>query len=115
MQMHSFWDKDVFVMELSGKLMGGPDSSGFHDEVKQAVENGGRSVVVDLHGVEWLNSWGVGLLVSAYTTLKSRGGQLVLVGCTPKVLTVFRMTRFDSVFTFGSDVPSVLQGLSRPA
>lgn len=102
-------------MELSGKLMGGPDSSGFHDQVKEAVDKGGRNVVVDLHGVEWLNSWGVGLLVSAYTTLKSRDGQLVLVGCTPKVMAVFRMTRFDSVFTFGSDVPSVLQGLGHSA
>lgn len=111
MQMRTFWETDVFVIELVGKLMGGPDSDGFHSEVKDAVERGGQSVVVDLHGVEWLNSWGVGLLVSAYTTLKSSGGQLVLVGCAPKVMTVFKMTRFDSVFMFAEEVQSAIRAL----
>ncbi|NUO17942.1 STAS domain-containing protein [bacterium] len=104
MQMRSFWDQDVYVIELAGKLMGGPDSEGFHSQVKEAVQRGGRNVIVDLRGVDWLNSWGVGLLVSAYTTIKNSGGQLALVGCSPKVMTVFKMTRFDSVFIFADSV-----------
>lgn len=112
MQMNTHWQNDIFIVELEGKLMGGPDSDSFHDEVREAVQQGGRNVIVDLKGVDWLNSWGVGLLVSAFTTLKSRGGLLVLSGCTPKVMTVLRMTRFDSVFTFGPDVPTALKNLA---
>ncbi len=112
MTVRSYWDNDVFLVEMTGKLMGGPDSESIHSGIKDAVSTGCRKVVLDLTHVEWLNSWGVGLLVSAYTTLKSQGGQLVLSGSSPKVMTVFRMTRFDSVFVFSHDVSSATKLLA---
>lgn len=112
MTVRSYWEDDIFLVEMSGKLMGGPDSESIHSGIKDVVEHGCRKVVLDLSHVDWLNSWGVGLLVSAFTTLKSQGGQLVLSGSSPKVMTVFRMTRFDSVFQFSPDVPSATKLLA---
>ena len=108
MQWQSRWDNDVFILELSGKLMGGPEIELFHDVVRDAVKQGCHTVVIDMCGVEWLNSWGVGLLVSAYTTLQNANGLLVLAACTPKAMTVLRMTRFDSVFTFSPDAQTAV-------
>ncbi len=111
MQWQSHWDNDVFVVELTGKLMGGPDSDTFHNLIREAVHGGGKEVVIDMKGVDWLNSWGVGLLVSAFATMKNSEGQLILAGCTAKVMSVLRMTRFDSVFSFSPDVPGALNRL----
>lgn len=99
-------------MKLGGKLMGGPDSTSFHDDVKSAVGDGCRRVVIDMNEVEWLNSWGVGLLVSAFTTLRNTGGQMMLAGVPPKVMTVLRMTHFDAVFTFEENVRAAVQTMA---
>jgi anti-sigma B factor antagonist len=109
MQWQSRWDEDVFIIELSGKLMGGAEVDSFHDLVRDAVKKGCQTVVVDMSGVEWLNSWGVGLLVSAYTTMRNVNGVLALAGCSQKVMSVLRMTRFDSVFAFSSDAKAAVE------
>jgi len=114
MQQHSRWDNDTYIIKLSGKLMGGPDNTTFHDDVKSVVNDGCRKLVIDMNEVDWLNSWGVGLLVSAFTTLRSSGGRMILVGCMPKVMTVLRMTHFDSVFSFDNDVPTAVHTLAAP-
>lgn len=57
MQWQSRWDDDVFIVELSGKLMGGPEVDTFHDLVRDAVKKGSGAVVIDMSGVDWLNSW----------------------------------------------------------
>ncbi len=106
-------DNDTFIVELAGKMMGGMEQKEFHTLVRDAVEGGCKSAVIDLSDVEWLNSWGVGQLVSAYTTMKNRGGLLVLSGCSPKVMTVLRLTRFDNVFSFEPTVTSALEVCKR--
>jgi anti-sigma B factor antagonist len=111
MNVRSYWAEDAFVVELAGKLMGGPEAGGFHDNIKTAVDEGCTKAVIDLSGVEWLNSWGVGQLVSAYISLKNQGGLLMLSGCRPKVMNVLQMTRFDSVFSFQPDVNTALTNL----
>ncbi|MBK6909548.1 MAG: STAS domain-containing protein [bacterium] len=115
MQQQTFWQDDIFVVKLSGKMMGGMGTAGFHDDVKLAASEGCRRVAIDMEEVDWLNSWGVGLLVSAFTTLRNCGGQMILAGCGPKVMAVLRMTHFDSVFVFENDVNAALQTLAAPS
>lgn len=98
----------TIVVELAGKMMGGSEAVPFHTLVKDAVESGCNSAVIDMTNVDWLNSWGVGQLVSIYTTLKHRGGHLILSGCSPKVMTVLKLTKFDSVFSFEQDVAAAV-------
>ena len=90
-------DRDMLVYSLHGKLMGGPDADPFHDDIRAECAKSPKKVILDLSDVEWMNSWGVGLLVSVYTTAQNTGSRLRVAACAPKVCSVLRLTQFDKV------------------
>ena len=91
-------DHDVLVFELKGKIMGGPDAVIFHDELKKAVAAGQRKIVLDLGQVEWMNSSGLGMLISALTTTRNNNGEMKLACSTDKITSLLVITKLDSVF-----------------
>ena len=58
----------VYIFELKGKVMGGPESAAFHEDLKKAVGDGQRKVILDLGEVEWMNSSGLGRLKNPPTS-----------------------------------------------
>jgi len=89
---------DVAVISLSGKLMGGPETSEFHDHIKGLIADGMKKVVVDLGKVKWLNSSGLGALMGAYTSLKNAGGDLKLAQVTERVQSILMITKLITIF-----------------
>ncbi len=53
---------DIVVLELSGKIMGGPDASLLNDKLHELIDKGKIHIVADIGGVEWMNSSGLGIL-----------------------------------------------------
>ncbi len=88
----------VAVLEVKGKLMGGSETSEIHKRVKDLVENGVKKVVIDLGGVSWMNSTGLGVLMSSLTTLKNADGDLKLARSTDKVKSLFMVTKLITIF-----------------
>jgi anti-sigma B factor antagonist len=88
----------VFVLELRGKMMGGPESQEFHEQLKAALSAGHKEVVLDLGGVEWMNSSGLGMLISALTTMRNAGGEMKLARVTNKIESLLVITKLNSVF-----------------
>ena len=88
----------VIVLEPKGKIMGGPDASMLHDKLHEILESGGKQVVIDLSKVDWMNSTGLGILISSYTTLRNSGGQLKLANVTEKIKSLLVITKLVSVF-----------------
>lgn len=88
----------VLVFALKGKIMGGPESQEFHDELKKAVNSGQKKLVMDLGEVEWMNSSGLGLLISALTTARNAGGEMKLARATDKITSLLVITKLNSVF-----------------
>lgn len=70
----------------------------FSQAVKECMGQGIENLVVDLSGVELMNSSGLGMLVAASRTLHAGGGVLALAGANEKLQKLFAMTRLDSVF-----------------
>ncbi|NIR51944.1 STAS domain-containing protein [candidate division KSB1 bacterium] len=98
-QMHG----DVAVIELKGKLMGGPETTAIHDKVKELVGNNTKKIVIDLGKVKWMNSSGLGALMGSMTTVKNAGGDLKLAKVTEKVKSLFMITKLVTIFeTFDS-------------
>jgi anti-sigma B factor antagonist len=89
---------DVLIIALKGKIMGGPESAQFHEQLKQAIAHGERKVVLDLGGVEWMNSTGLGLLISGFTTLRNAGGEMKLARSTEKIQSLLVITKLNTVF-----------------
>lgn len=99
---------DVFLIALKGKIMGGPESAQYHERLKEAIARGERKVVVDLGGVEWMNSSGLGLLISGFTTLRNAGGEMKLARATEKIQSLLVITKLVTVFEAHETVEAAL-------
>jgi len=87
----------VVVLDISGKIMGGEETTMFHGKLHQLIQAGTKHFVLDLKKVEWMNSVGLGMLISALTTVKNAGGRLVLANIT-NIESILAMTRLITVF-----------------
>jgi len=87
----------VQILELSGKIMGGPDASTINDKLHQLVENGQTKIVADLSQVNWMNSSGLGILISALTTMRNAGGELKVAAATEKIRNLLTITKLTKV------------------
>jgi anti-sigma B factor antagonist len=93
----------VAILDLSGKLMGGPDADVFKDTIKQLIEEGYKNVIVNLEHVPWVNSTGLGILIAGYTTLKREGGALKLIHVTDRIESILMITKLGTIFESYSD------------
>ncbi len=92
-------EKDnVLIIEIQGEIMGGADSEGFRNIIYSAIEKEKVFVVVDLKAATWMNSSGLGMLISGLTTLRSSGGDLRLTNLSEKVRRPLEITKLESVF-----------------
>ena len=88
---------DIVVFSVSGKIMGGEETTMFHGKMHEYIQRNKKNVVIDLAKVEWMNSVGLGMLISALTTVKNSGGRLVLANIT-KIESILTITRLITVF-----------------
>jgi anti-sigma B factor antagonist len=100
---------NVAVIHLEGKVMGGPDATMFHGKLHEFVNAGKKKVVIDLGGVEWMSSVGLGMLISALTTLKNNGGELKLAGVTKTIQSLLTITRLTTIFDTSDTVDEAIK------
>ena len=90
--------QDLVVLEPKGKIMGGPDATLLHDQLHEYIKQGKKRVIIDLSKVDWMNSTGLGILISALTTLKKNQGELKLANVTDKIQSLLTITKLVTVF-----------------
>lgn len=91
-------DGSVLIIELEGELMGGQESDTFRTMIDEAIRKEMNKVIVNMEKVTWMNSSGLGMLMSALTSLRSSGGDLKLANMTERVRRPIQITRLDTVF-----------------
>ncbi|PPR78182.1 MAG: putative anti-sigma factor antagonist [Alphaproteobacteria bacterium MarineAlpha3_Bin5] len=69
----------------------------------------GRPIIVDLSGVDYIDSSGVASLVESLQTMRKKGKQFILVSVSEKAMRVFQLARLDKVFTICSDLDEGLK------
>lgn len=111
MQVQSRKEKSVVVVTPQGRLTL-DHGSVLHDEVKRAVEGGARRVLIDLSGVEYIDSHGLGQMVACQTSLRRHEGQLRFAGLSQKLLRLLEMTSVPRILQFDPDVATGLGKLS---
>ncbi len=89
---------DVTVLVLSGKLMGGPDSVLFQDMIKDLLGADRKNLVADLKSLSWVNSTGLGILISGYSSVKNAGGVLKLAAVASRIESILMITKLTTVF-----------------
>jgi len=98
MKMTETISDNVVVLELSGKIMGGPDATLLTEKLHKLIESGRTKVVADLSQVNWMNSSGLGILIGGLTTMRHNGGDLKLANITEKIQSLLMITKLLSVF-----------------
>lgn len=98
MKIKELYHGNVVVLELHGNLMGGEETTMIHDKLKAIVQEGFKQFVIDLKDVKWMNSSGLGMLMSCLTTVKNADGALKIANVTEKVESLLMITQLTKVF-----------------
>lgn len=101
-------DGRVTILTVDGDLVIGEPESTFKKAITRLLEEGHVNLLVDLSGVGFLDSSGLGALVRAMTNSQKEGGQTKLLKPGPQVLKLLEMTKLDSVFEIHSDLETAI-------
>ena len=88
----------VVILDLQGKLMGGPDADNVRGKLHELIDAGKNKVVANLRGVNWINSTGVGILMAGYTTMRRSGGDLKLLNVSDRLQSILYVTKLNLIF-----------------
>lgn len=98
----------IMVLEISGKIMGGPDFDMFKAEVKELIDGGFKNVILDLGEVPWINSTGLGILITAHHSIKAAEGKMKICNVKERVLSIFYVSQLERVFDVHQDRETAL-------
>jgi anti-sigma B factor antagonist len=98
----------VIVVDLSGRIILGEGSALLRKTVRDLLEEKRIKIVLNLGDVDYIDSSGIGELVSAYTAVKNRGGDLKLLNLTKKVRDLIQLTKLYTVFDVYTDEQSAV-------
>jgi anti-sigma B factor antagonist len=99
------------VIRMQGKIMSDLDVTEVLDAVKSAIYENKNKVVLDLEGIEWLNSTGLGMLIAARSQLLEINGQLRLSGMNSSVMHLISLNKLEKVFDIHPTMDDALKSL----
>jgi anti-sigma B factor antagonist len=105
-------ENDIAIVEITGPLKEGNGIETCHDKVKDLISDGITRVVIDLSSVEWMDSRGLGMLMSCFTSLSNVGGSLKLAGATEEVNNLLMITRLITIFDSYASLEEAIRSFS---
>jgi anti-sigma B factor antagonist len=103
----------VTVIAVQGSLMGGPDATELNKKIHELIEGGKKLVVLDLAGVEFINSSGLGMLINSASALKEAGGRLRVANASAKILTIIKITKLAPILGTHDSVQDAIAELKK--
>lgn len=101
---------DITIVDLSGRITLGDGSVVLREILTELTQGGHLKIILNLEDVDYIDSSGIGELVSAYTTSQSGNGELKLLNLTRRVHDLLQITKLYTVFDIYSDERSALAG-----
>ncbi len=105
----------VTIVDLSGRITLDEGSTELRDTIKQLAGQGQKRVLLNLSEIQYIDSSGIGELVSAFTNIRSQGGELKLLNLTRKVHDLLQVTKLHKVFDIRDDEAAAIQAFSKSA
>ncbi len=99
---------DVSVVDVSGRITLGDGSSTLRNALREMGGKGQKKILLNLAGLTYIDSSGIGELVSAYATLANQGGRLKLLNLTDRVKDLLLLTKLYTVFEVYTDEAKAL-------
>jgi anti-sigma B factor antagonist len=94
---------DITIVDLRGRITLGEGSVTVRDTVRDLLSKGQKRILLNLGGVNYIDSSGIGELVSAFTAAKKQGGELKLLNLTKKIQDLLQITKLITVFDVKDD------------
>ncbi len=103
----------VTVVDLSGRITLGEGSVILRDTVRDLLGKGQKKILLNLGDVTYIDSSGIGELVSAFTSVRNQGGELKLLNLTKKVHDLLQITKLYTVFDVKDDEASAIAAFGK--
>jgi anti-sigma B factor antagonist len=100
---------DVTILDLNGEVRLGDSSVALRDSVRKLADVGKKKVLLNLAGVKYIDSSGIGELIANYTTISRQGGQLKLLNLTDRIQNLLVITKLLTVFDSYDDEAEALK------
>ena len=94
---------DVTVVDVSGRITLGDGASTFRDTLRDQASKGNKKLLLNLAEVSYIDSSGIGEMVSGFTTVSNQGGQVKLLNLTKRVKDLLQITKLYTVFEVFDD------------
>jgi len=109
MEMKKRTVNDVIILDMVGKITLGEGTAALRNEVRNLLKEGNKKIILNLGEVHYVDSSGIGELVSAFTTTSNQGGRLKLLNLTKKLHELLSITKLLTVFEVYEDEEEVLK------
>jgi anti-sigma B factor antagonist len=103
---------DVTVVDVSGRITLGEGSSELRDAMRDLVAKGNKKILLNLGDVSYIDSSGIGELVSGFTSVSNQGGQLKLLNLTKRVKDLLQITKLYTVFEVHDDEAAAIRSFA---
>lgn len=103
---------DVTVIDAVGRITLGEGSSAFRETIRDLVAKGNKKLLLNLADVSYIDSSGIGELVSAFTTVTNHGGVLKLLNLTKRVQDLLQITKLYTVFEVFDDEAAAVRSFA---
>ena len=104
----------VVVVDISGRITLGEGCAQLRELIRDQLTKGNKRVLLNLADVTYIDSSGIGELVSAYTAVSNQGGQLKLLNLTKKVHDLLQITKLYTVFDIHDDEAKAISSYQKP-
>lgn len=103
---------DVTILDLKGRLRVGGNALALHRSIRSLLLEKETQIILNLAGVSFIDSCGLGELVASQVSVENKGGEIKLVGLTDQLLELFRATRLLSVFDSYANEEEAIQSFA---
>ncbi len=103
----------VTILDLSGRITLGEGSVQLRDAVRDLISKGSKRILLNLAEVNYIDSSGIGELVSAFTSVRNQGGELKLLKLTKKVHDLLQITKLYTVFDIKDDEAAAVASFNK--
>jgi anti-sigma B factor antagonist len=102
-------DADVIVMDVAGRLAAGETGQMFRGELQRCITEGSQRFLINLGKVSYIDSSGLGELITSHNSLRNRGGAVKLLNPTKRIRDLLQMTKLLGVFEIYEDEAAAVQ------
>ncbi|MBC3541543.1 STAS domain-containing protein [Rufibacter sediminis] len=102
-------ENNILLIRLEGDMIGGPETQRLMDLANATIDDSMLLSAVDLSNVRFINSTGIGVLVSLLTKFRNRGGELILINPSEHIRKLLIITKLNAIFTIAEDDTNAVQ------